>query len=334
MLYTDPTGKCVPEWVPLIGEEGCTIAEGAGKGHYDVVGAGKVVVAGGGVAATVVGCAATALLGCAAVGAGAAAVTSWGTQALDNAGKPVVQAAVTDVSWGTVARDATIGAASSFIGGTVGKGVGFVCRTGPWCATAVGAAIGSAGSGTYRILGNLTDGNPNTAAMDGVLGACVFGGLIGAITGRVTYGVNSWLQQRALNDAIRSARAAYARLGSAPPGKTIAAVESGQSTTSGWKGDQTTVARVMAMARRIGYTLQSAGAFDQGVPGQYNASHAEKKLSILAPNEPIAVSRPMCTDCQNYFQALARAIGRFQVVADPDYVRIFPPDGSIDVIPR
>jgi hypothetical protein len=38
VLYTDPTGKCVPEWVPFYGEEGCTLSAGIGQGQLDVAG--------------------------------------------------------------------------------------------------------------------------------------------------------------------------------------------------------------------------------------------------------------------------------------------------------
>lgn len=40
ILYTDPTGKCVPEWVPALGEEACTLSEGIGKGQLDWEGFG------------------------------------------------------------------------------------------------------------------------------------------------------------------------------------------------------------------------------------------------------------------------------------------------------
>jgi hypothetical protein len=69
--------------------------------------------------------------------------------------------------------------------------------------------------------------------------------------------------------------------------------------------------------------------FDQGVPGRYNSSHAEKQASVVAPNQPIGVSNPMCSDCVDYFQKLAKATGHPQVVADPNVTRVFMPDGRI-----
>jgi RHS repeat-associated protein len=38
VLWTDPTGKCVPEWVPFVGEDGCTLSAGIGQGQLDVDG--------------------------------------------------------------------------------------------------------------------------------------------------------------------------------------------------------------------------------------------------------------------------------------------------------
>lgn len=326
-LYTDPSGECLGY---LWGDPKCRFIgwENIKKGHLNWVDGGRVVVNGGAIAATVVGCAATALLGCALAGAGAAAVASWGNQALDNAGKPVRQAAIKDIKWSNVARDATIGLVSSLVAGGAGKGLTAICRAGPLCATAVGSSIGSVSSGSTRLITNITDGNPRTNAADGVIEACAVGAAIGGVTGRAIYAV----QQGALNNAIQSARSAYRRLVSPPPGKTIAVTDNGTSTISGWKGDEHLVDKVMKTAEGIGHKFRPAGAFDQGVPGRYNASHAEKKLSVLAPDEPIAVSRPMCPDCQDYFQALAKARGKIQVIADPDYVRIFHPDGTIDII--
>lgn len=69
----------------------------------------------------------------------------------------------------------------------------------------------------------------------------------------------------------------------------------------------------------------------QGVHGQYNASHAEKQLSIIS-DKPIGISQPMCKDSQNYFQQLAAAENRTIVTADPNTVRIFNPDTSVSSI--
>jgi RHS repeat-associated protein len=44
-VFTDPSGRCVPEWVPLIGENGCTLSAGIGQGRIDWEAGNKVVQA-------------------------------------------------------------------------------------------------------------------------------------------------------------------------------------------------------------------------------------------------------------------------------------------------
>jgi hypothetical protein len=63
--------------------------------------------------------------------------------------------------------------------------------------------------------------------------------------------------------------------------------------------------------------------------GVVRASHAEKQASRAAPGQPIGVSLPMCYDCYDYFRREAVAGGRPLVVADPDMVRVFHPDGRV-----
>jgi hypothetical protein len=63
--------------------------------------------------------------------------------------------------------------------------------------------------------------------------------------------------------------------------------------------------------------------------GRQLAVHAEIQQSVLRPNQPIVVNRPMCFSCFEYFQGLARFNGIPQMIADPDYIRIFHPDGTI-----
>ena len=97
--------------------------------------------------------------------------------------------------------------------------------------------------------------------------------------------------------------------------------------------DNTTTDDVINKSNEIGHKLRNAGANDQGVPGRYNASHAEKQLSIISDN-PIGISQPMCTDCQGYFKNLAIGEGREYVTADPNFIRIFSPDGVVTEIKR
>jgi hypothetical protein len=116
-----------------------------------------------------------------------------------------------------------------------------------------------------------------------------------------------------------------------------------------------------------GYSSSPNPLLDQGVPGRYFASHAEKQilaellLSEELPNAPrltpsayngqaaIGVSRPMCQDCQYFYAYEARRIGKDFVVAgaapgeagDPGpsnrdpirrVARYFHGDGRVDVI--
>ena len=124
------------------------------------------------------------------------------------------------------------------------------------------------------------------------------------------------------------------------PGKKTVASDGSTYTLSGWAdlGEDSIFTRVDPLyvknrANEIEYQLKRAGANDQGVTGKYNASHAEKQLSIIS-DQPIGVSEKMCKDCRNYFQALASRGRKQYVVADPNYIRIFNPDGTIIIIPQ
>lgn len=132
---------------------------------------------------------------------------------------------------------------------------------------------------------------------------------------------------------VRVAQSIQQSLNNPPNKKTIAGIESGERTISGWKeieGYTQATDIVIAKCQEIGHQLKLAGPLDKGVPGRYNASHAEKQISVLHPNQPIGVSSEMCADCQEYFKALVCHTGNIQVVADPKAVRIFRPDGSVD----
>jgi hypothetical protein len=82
---------------------------------------------------------------------------------------------------------------------------------------------------------------------------------------------------------------------------------------------------VMSKCYEIGHTLKT-DIFDNGIPGQYNASHAEKQLSLLS-NNALGVSKPMCLDCIECFKKLAKKLKVEKVVADPNVTRIFMADG-------
>jgi filamentous hemagglutinin len=82
---------------------------------------------------------------------------------------------------------------------------------------------------------------------------------------------------------------------------------------------------VLGFQKQIGFPIRRAGAMDQGVPGQYFASHAERQAALLKPNAPIEVSSPMCSDCQAFFQRLAEYSGVEQQVTDPLGTHFFSP---------
>ena len=68
---------------------------------------------------------------------------------------------------------------------------------------------------------------------------------------------------------------------------------------------------------------------DQGVPGQYFASHTERQMALNAEWPHIGVSKAMCADCQNWFRSLAQYQCRDWYVTDPNGTWIFRTDGSV-----
>jgi hypothetical protein len=111
------------------------------------------------------------------------------------------------------------------------------------------------------------------------------------------------------------------------------------------------------------YSGKSNSFLDQGVPGRYYASHAEKQMlaelesglgtggTEYGGTAAISVSRPMCTDCQYFYAFEARRIAKDFVVGgaspgeagDPGpsnrdpirrVARYFHADGRVDVISR
>lgn len=89
-------------------------------------------------------------------------------------------------------------------------------------------------------------------------------------------------------------------------------------------------------SKEIGHQLKSSGGMDQvkngGFKGKYLASHAEKKMAINSPNQPIGVSKPMCRDCKEFFKKHAQYQGKDQIVTDTKVTRIFHPDGNVTKI--
>ena len=71
---------------------------------------------------------------------------------------------------------------------------------------------------------------------------------------------------------------------------------------------------------------------DNGIPGQWQAGHAEVQLAALAPNEPMGVSSAVCRECRDFMSALANFRKAVQFIADPEGVWIFHPNGTIEFI--
>ncbi|WP_253774350.1 RHS repeat-associated core domain-containing protein [Goodfellowiella coeruleoviolacea] len=68
--------------------------------------------------------------------------------------------------------------------------------------------------------------------------------------------------------------------------------------------------------------------FDGGVPGRYNASHAELQAWNAQPGNPIVVTRPMCNSCQAQFQGFANSSGNNVYVGSPQGIHTFTPGGT------
>ena len=109
-------------------------------------------------------------------------------------------------------------------------------------------------------------------------------------------------------------------------------------TLSGWGGKTTNrpsefqkpnVDTVLAKQEEIGHPTKRAGFYDNGVAGSFNASHAERQLSLTAKEPAIGISKDLCKDCQGYFTRLAQHEGRDWYITDPDCTWVFYADGTI-----
>jgi len=136
--------------------------------------------------------------------------------------------------------------------------------------------------------------------------------------------------------AIASARAARDMIGRIPKqGKTVAAVDDGRRTLSGWAvvpGFEQATDKVLTRADDMNYLFRPHGR-DGDIPGRYYASYAEPQMAEVAPDKPMAVSWLMCGECQDYFSALAQHTGVPKTIADPMDTRVFYPDGRVEEFP-
>lgn len=110
---------------------------------------------------------------------------------------------------------------------------------------------------------------------------------------------------------------------------TMATIADGSITThSGWSSRSGYVQgtrQAFELADEIGFKFSPHRFDPASSPGTYYASHAEVQLASLAPNQPIGVSNPMCTECQRFFSRLATFTGQIQYVKDPIQLWIFKP---------
>jgi hypothetical protein len=142
-------------------------------------------------------------------------------------------------------------------------------------------------------------------------------------------------QSRAALDRAQHARDALPRTTRFEE-KTVSS--DGGKTLSGWFEprpggyDRATPFEVRDYSDQIGHTLKGKGARDHVADGYFvgaeNASHAEKQMAVRHPNEPLGVSKPVCSDCQDFMRKHALHQGHEQHVSDPFETWIFPADGG------
>jgi hypothetical protein len=84
----------------------------------------------------------------------------------------------------------------------------------------------------------------------------------------------------------------------------------------------------------MGLTLKNAGAFDQGVPGRWAASHAEIQTTIRYPGRATEVSSETCTSCISILKQRAIATGVNQPVVDPSGLTVYTSAGGVITSPR
>ena len=86
---------------------------------------------------------------------------------------------------------------------------------------------------------------------------------------------------------------------------------------------------VLRVTDEMGYP-RTTHPYDQGTPGLYHASHAERQKALTAEWPHLGVSKPMCEDCNGWFRKFAQYQGRDWYVTDPNGVWIFRKDGVVN----
>ena len=145
--------------------------------------------------------------------------------------------------------------------------------------------------------------------------------------------------------AVADAEKAFGRLpsNSGTGSKVTGTTANGPLVSSGYATDEeiSIVKDVMEKSAQGGMSLRRSGPRDVGVPGSYQASHFEKKQSIMSPNEPMAVNAPMCGTKSASTPAMhtvdvrveQNQLNHPQVVRDSEALRTFYPGGHVETRP-
>ncbi|WP_309322240.1 hypothetical protein [Actinomyces stomatis] len=119
--------------------------------------------------------------------------------------------------------------------------------------------------------------------------------------------------------------------------KTVSSEHPAESehALSGWSEERRpsgfqkpNVSEVLRVTDEMGYP-RTPHPYDQGTPGLYHASHAERQKALIAKWPHLGVSKPICEDCNGWFRSLAQHQGRDWYVTDPNGVWRFRSDGTI-----
>ena len=88
------------------------------------------------------------------------------------------------------------------------------------------------------------------------------------------------------------------------------------------------ISEVLRVTDEMGYP-RTPHPYDQGTPGLYHASHAERQKALSAEWPNLGVSKPICEDCNGWFRSLAQHQRRDWYVTDPNGVWKFRSDGTV-----
>ena len=119
--------------------------------------------------------------------------------------------------------------------------------------------------------------------------------------------------------------------------KTVSSdsVDGSDDALSGWSQSRRpsefqspNVDEVLRVTDEMGYPRTPHG-LDQGVPGRYNGSPAERQKALRAIDTSLGISKEMCEDCGGWFRSYAHHTQKTWYVTDPNGTWVFKPDGTI-----